>query len=81
MWRGLETEERQAFSEFFHPFRAEPHTFYIYCQYTNIVFILQYNFPKNVIQFNNKKDMAHVQIPFLSMKHFHLPTTILMPLT
>ena len=29
---------------------------YIYRQYTNIVFILQYNLPKkNVIQFNNKK--------------------------
>jgi hypothetical protein len=41
MWRGLETGERRAFSESFHPFRAEPHTFYIYRQYTNIVFILQ----------------------------------------
>jgi hypothetical protein len=28
-------------SEFFHPFRAEPHVFYIYRQYMNIVFILQ----------------------------------------
>jgi hypothetical protein len=41
MWQGLETEERRAFSESFHPFRAEPHKFYIYRQYTNIVFILQ----------------------------------------
>jgi hypothetical protein len=41
IWRGLETGERQAFSESFQPFRAELHTFYIYRQYTNIVFILQ----------------------------------------
>jgi hypothetical protein len=41
IWRGLEAGERQAFSESFHPFRAEPHKFYIYRQYTNIVFILQ----------------------------------------
>jgi hypothetical protein len=41
MWRGLETGERRAYSESFHPFRAEPHTLYIYRQYTNIVFILQ----------------------------------------
>ena len=41
MWRGLETRERQAFSESFQPFGAEPHKFYIYRQYTNIVFILQ----------------------------------------
>ena len=41
MWRGLETGERMSFSESFHPFRAEPHKFYIYPQYTNIVFILQ----------------------------------------
>ena len=40
MWRGLETGERRAFSESFNPFRAEPHKFYIYCQYTNILFIL-----------------------------------------
>jgi hypothetical protein len=40
MWRGLETGERRAFSESFNPFRAEPHNFYIYCQYTNILFIL-----------------------------------------
>ena len=37
----LRNGERRAFSEFFHPFRAEPHKFYIYRQYTNIVFILQ----------------------------------------
>jgi hypothetical protein len=56
MWRGIETGERRAFSEIFHPFRAEPHKFYIYRQYINIVFILQYNFPKkNVIQFNDKE--------------------------
>jgi hypothetical protein len=42
MWRGLETGERRAFSESFQPFRAEPHKFYIYRQYTNNVFILQY---------------------------------------
>jgi hypothetical protein len=41
MWRGLDTGERRVFSESFHPFRAEPHTFYIYRQYNNIVFILQ----------------------------------------
>jgi hypothetical protein len=46
MWRGLETGERRAISESFQPFRAEPHTFYIYRQYTNIVFILQYNLQK-----------------------------------
>ena len=28
-----------SFSESFHPFHAEPHTFYIYCQYINIVFV------------------------------------------
>jgi hypothetical protein len=37
MWQGLETGERRAYSESFHPFRAEPHTFYIYRPYTNIV--------------------------------------------
>jgi hypothetical protein len=41
MWRGLETGEKMSFSESFHPFRAEPHKFYIYRQYTNIVFIMQ----------------------------------------
>jgi hypothetical protein len=41
MWQGLETGERTSFSESFHPFRAEPHKFYIYRQYTNIVLILQ----------------------------------------
>ena len=41
MCRGLETGERRAFSESFHPFRAESHTLNIYCQYPNIVFILQ----------------------------------------
>jgi hypothetical protein len=41
MWPGLETGERRAFSESFQPFRAEPYKFYIYRQYTNIVFILQ----------------------------------------
>jgi hypothetical protein len=46
MWRGLETGERWAFSESFQLFRAEPHKFYIYRQYTNIVLILQYNFQK-----------------------------------
>jgi hypothetical protein len=57
MWRGLETGERRAFSESFHPFSAEPHKFYIYRQYS----IHQYciypaiKFAKNVIQFNNKK--------------------------
>jgi hypothetical protein len=60
MWRGLETGERQAFSESFHPFCAEPHKFYIYHQYTNIVFILQYNLQKkmlfNFYQIIKKKD-------------------------
>ena len=41
MWRGLETGERRAFSEFFQPFRAEPQKLYIYPEYTDIVFILQ----------------------------------------
>jgi hypothetical protein len=41
MGRGLETWERRAFSESSQPFCAEPHKFYIYRQYTNIVFILQ----------------------------------------
>ena len=54
MWQGLETGERTSFSESFHPFRAESHKFYIYRQYTNIVFVLQYNLQKTVIQFNNK---------------------------
>ena len=61
MWRGLETGERRAFSESFHPFRAEPHKFYIYRQYTNIVFILQCNLPKQML-FNliiKKKDNAN----------------------
>ena len=54
MWQGLETGERTSFSESFHPFRAESHRFYIYRKYTNIVFVLQYNLQKTVIQFNNK---------------------------
>jgi hypothetical protein len=41
MWQGWEMGERTSFSESFHSFRAEPHKFYIYRQYTNIVFILQ----------------------------------------
>ena len=40
MWRGLETGERRAVDKSFQPFRAEPHKFYIYPQYTNIVYIL-----------------------------------------
>jgi hypothetical protein len=39
MWRSLETEERRAFSESFHPFRAELHKLSIFRQYTNIVYI------------------------------------------
>jgi len=31
---GIETGERRAFSESFQPFRAEPHEFYIYPEYT-----------------------------------------------
>jgi hypothetical protein len=49
MWRGLETRERRAFSESFQPFRAELHKFYIYRQYTYIVFILQYNLQKKML--------------------------------
>jgi len=57
VWRGLETGERRAFSESFKPFRAELHKFYIYRQYTNIVFILQYNLQiKNYLIKNSKKD-------------------------
>jgi len=41
MWWGLETGGKTIFSESFRPFRAEPHKFYGYRQYTNIVFILQ----------------------------------------
>ena len=37
----LRNGRKMSFSESFHPFRAEPHKFYIYRQYTNIVFILQ----------------------------------------
>jgi len=48
MWRGLETGERRAFSESFQPFRAKPHKFYIYRQYTNIAFILRYNLQKQM---------------------------------
>jgi hypothetical protein len=47
MWQGLETGEKRAL-ESFHPFHAEPQ-FYIYCQYTNIVFILQSYLKKKVI--------------------------------
>ena len=32
---------KMSFRESFHLFRAEPHKFYIYRQYTNIVFIMQ----------------------------------------
>jgi hypothetical protein len=49
MWRGLERGERRTFSESFQPFRAEPHKLYMYRQYTNIVFILQYNLPKKIL--------------------------------
>ena len=49
MWQGLETGERRAYSEFFHPSRAKPHTFYIYHPYTNIVFILQNNLQKKML--------------------------------
>ena len=41
MWQSLETGGKTSFSESFQPFRAEPHKFYIYRQYINIVFILQ----------------------------------------
>ena len=47
--QGLETGERWAFSESFQPFRAELHKFYIYRQYTYIVFILQYNLQKKML--------------------------------
>jgi hypothetical protein len=30
MWGGLEMGGKTSFSESFHPFRAEPHKFYIY---------------------------------------------------
>jgi hypothetical protein len=49
MWRGLETGERRTFSKSFEPFRAEPHKLYIYRQYTNVVFILQYNLQKQML--------------------------------
>jgi hypothetical protein len=49
MWRGLKTGERRTFSESLHPFRAEPHKFYIYRQYSNIVFILQSNLQKRML--------------------------------
>ena len=38
-----------SFSESFRPFHAEPHTFYIYRQYINIVFVLQRNLQNNAI--------------------------------
>jgi hypothetical protein len=47
MWRGLETGERRAFNKSFQPFRAEPHTFYIYRQYTNILYIIDTNTSEN----------------------------------
>jgi len=37
----LRNGRKASFSESFHPFCAEPHKFYIYHQYTNIVFILK----------------------------------------
>jgi hypothetical protein len=37
---------KTSLGESFHPFRAEPRKFYIYRQYNNIVFILQYNSQK-----------------------------------
>ena len=49
MWRSLETGKRRAFNESFHSFHAELHKFYIYRQYTNIVFILQKNLPKKML--------------------------------
>jgi len=49
MWQGLETGEKRAFSKSFQPFRAESHKFYIYRQYTNIVFVLQYNLHKKML--------------------------------
>ena len=76
MWRGLETGERRAFSESFQPFRAKPHKFYIYHQYTNNVFILQYTqfAKKNVIWFNNKKieKSSEMQQPSCKSKSFGL---------
>jgi hypothetical protein len=45
--------ERQAFSESFHPFRAEPHKFYIYRQYTNIVFYPAIKFANFIIKKDN----------------------------
>ena len=63
MWRDLETVEWRALSESFHSFCAEPHTLYIYLQYTNIVFILLENLPtKNVIQFNNRKQITETPL-------------------
>jgi hypothetical protein len=38
-----------SYSEFFHPFHAKPHKFYIYRQYINIVFVLQRNLQNNAI--------------------------------
>jgi hypothetical protein len=37
----LRNGRKTNFNKSFHPFRVEPHKFYIYRQYTNIVFILQ----------------------------------------
>jgi hypothetical protein len=39
MWRGLETGERRAFSESFHPFRAELYIYNIRTLSVNIKFI------------------------------------------
>ena len=39
MWRALETGERTSFSESFHPFRAEPHKFYIITVNTSILYL------------------------------------------
>ena len=45
---------KMSFSESFHPFRTEQHKFYIYRQYTNIVFILQEDLQQQKMLFNLK---------------------------
>jgi hypothetical protein len=54
-------KEKTSFSELFHSFRAKPHKFYIYCQYT--VFILQYLQKKKFFNLIITKDNGTPLIP------------------
>jgi hypothetical protein len=58
LWRGLDTGERQAFNQSFQPFRAEPHKFYIYRQYTNIVFTIIIYSEENAFKMRSLKSFS-----------------------